>query len=203
MSLDISQSIHQLASSDHRVRELSAVAVHRVGVNLCRAVVENWSKESEFRRLLISGSSSETSGPVGMRLIVGVAVEPANFEAIRNASGNPRLANVPPDQDALEFELHFSHAELDILTTKAPGEQGAIARFLSKFGEGIQQVELYVSDIDRATELLKSKFQISPIYPATRAGADGTRVNFFLVATPDNKKILVELVEDGASHAHA
>ena len=31
--------------------------------------------------------------------------------------------------------------------------------------------------------------------PATRAGADGTRVNFFLVAAPDANKTLIELYE--------
>jgi methylmalonyl-CoA/ethylmalonyl-CoA epimerase len=84
---------------------------------------------------------------------------------------------------------------LDILTTNAPGGRGAIARFLEKFGEGIQQVEIDVTDVDRATEILRTRFQIEPIYPATRPGASGTRVNFFLVTTWDGKKVLVELVE--------
>jgi len=66
---------------------------------------------------------------------------------------------------------------------------------LLKFGSGIQQVELYVRDVDQATELLKSNFGLPPIYPVTRAGADDTRVNFFLATTPDGKKLLVELVE--------
>ena len=52
-----------------------------------------------------------------------------------------------------------------------------------------------MNDIDRATELLRSQFALQPIYPATRAGADGTRVNFFLVPLPDGKKLLIELVE--------
>ena len=89
----------------------------------------------------------------------------------------------------------MSRTRLDILTTKAPGGGGAIARFLEKFGEGIQQVELEVTDVDRATEILRKRFQLEPVYPATRPGADGTRVNFFLVSTADNKKVLVELVE--------
>ena len=32
-------------------------------------------------------------------------------------------------------------------------------------------------------------FALPPIYPATRAGADDTRVNFFLAATPEGKKL--------------
>ncbi len=90
---------------------------------------------------------------------VGVAVQPVNFERLRSANGSPRLADVPPDQDAREFELHFEHEiSLDILTTREPGGTGAIARFLSKSGEGIQQVELTVHDVDRATEILRARF---------------------------------------------
>jgi hypothetical protein len=85
--------------------------------------------------------------------------------------------------------------KIDVLTTRESGGTGAIARYLGKFGAGIQQIELYVRDVDRATEILKSTFGLDPIYAATRAGADGTRVNFFLAATPDAKKLLVELVE--------
>jgi methylmalonyl-CoA/ethylmalonyl-CoA epimerase len=87
------------------------------------------------------------------------------------------------------------HVRLDIFTTKAPGGNGAIARFLEKFGEGIQQVEIDVTDVDRATEILRTRFNIPPIFPATRSGANGTRVNFFLVTASDNQKLLVELVE--------
>ena len=57
------------------------------------------------------------------------------------------LADVPPDQDALEFEIEFpTGVRLDILTTREPAGAGAIARFLQKFGEGIQQVEFLVTN---------------------------------------------------------
>jgi hypothetical protein len=103
---------------------------------------------------------------------------------------------VPPDQDAEEFELHFPDGvSLDILTTSEPGCSGAIARYLSKFGEGVQQVEFQCLDVDRATSILKEKFNVTPIYPATRAGADGTRVNFFLVPSQDAGKVLIEFYE--------
>jgi hypothetical protein len=52
-----------------------------------------------------------------------------------------------------------------------------------------------VTDVDRATEILRSRFRVEPIYPATRAGANGTRVNFFLVKARNQQKMLVELVE--------
>ena len=57
------------------------------------------------------------------------------------------------------------HVHLDILTTKAPGGNGAIARFLEKFGEGIQQVELDVTDVDRATEILRTDSTLNQSIP--------------------------------------
>jgi hypothetical protein len=127
---------------------------------------------------------------------VGLAVQRDTFGRIRIANGTPRLAEVPADQDAEEFELHFAQEIfLDILTTREPGGSGAIAKYLAKFGEGVQQVEFRCANVDRATQLLKDKFGVDPVYPATRHGADGTRVNFFLLASPDGGKVLVELYE--------
>ena len=59
----------------------------------------------------------------------------------------------------------------------------------------MQQVEFLCANVDRATEILKEKFKMAPVYPATRPGADGTRVNFFLVASPDGGKVLIELYQ--------
>ena len=96
--------------------------------------------------------------------------------------------------------MHFeTRIELDILTTREPGGKGAIARFLEKFGEGIQQIEVYVRDVGRATGILRSRFGLEPIYPASRAGANGTRINFFLAPAQEGKKVLIELVEAEAA----
>ena len=165
-------------------REAAAGDLYRIGCALGDAATAAWRADAEFAGLL--------TGP----LTVGVAVQPEGFEAIRAAFGHPPLADVPPDQDAKEFELVLgSGLRLDVLTTRSPGGTGAIAKFLEKFGEGIQQVECPVTDIDRATEILRARLRVEPIYPATRPGADGTRVNFFLARTPGGKKVLVELVE--------
>ena len=66
------------------------------------------------------------------KLTIGIAVLPETFEKIRAANGSPPLADAPPDQDVMEFELEFTGEfiptpRLDILTTKAPGGNGAIA----------------------------------------------------------------------------
>lgn len=138
----------------------------------------------------------ELLGGASPKVTVGVAVTPERFEQIHEANGLPRLSDVPPDQDAREFELHLPGGpSLDVLTTRDAGGSGAIANYLRKFGEGIQQVEYLCANVDRATEILRSSFEIAAIYPEARGGADGTRVNFFLVTAPDVGKVLIELYE--------
>ncbi len=213
---DIARWIQDLAGSDSRRKAESGVKLYLAGVNLCMPLLSQWVGDPEFRELTLPTSPS-VAKTVGAALrpapttsdwllhfppstiIVGIAVQPDTFQKIRAANNSPRLADVPPDQDAQEFELHLEDSiEFDILTTREPGGSGAIARFLQKFGEGIQQVEIYVRNVDRATEILRARFNLPAIYPATRAGADGTRVNFFLATAPDGKKVLIELVQAGS-----
>jgi hypothetical protein len=210
---DIARWIQHLAGSDARQKAESSVKLYLTGVELCMPLLSKWVADPEFRELTLPNSAHESStvaadlrpAPTTSSLpphfppstiIVGIAVHPDTFQKIRAANNSPRLADVPPDQDAQEFELHLEDSiEFDILTAREPGGSGAIARFLQKFGEGIQQLEIYVRNVDRATAILRARFNLPPIYPATRAGADGTRVNFFLATTSDGKKVLIELVE--------
>ena len=190
----IAPLIRGLCDADIAQREKSATEIFRLGSGLARSAATSWLADSELTRLFVIHDSQfpETT--------VGLAVEPENFERIRFANGSPRLADVPPDQDAREFELHFPRGiQLDILTTQQKDGTGAIARYLKKFGEGIQQIELLTRDVDRATEILRERFRIEPVYPATRAGADGTRINFFLASGPAGEKALIELVEAAAN----
>jgi hypothetical protein len=194
----IARWIQDLAGSDERTKIESAMRLYLAGVGLCTPLLSQWVSDPEFRELTLptrpAGETHARSQPSS--IVVGVAVQPETFQKIRAANNSPRLAQVPADQDALEFELHLNASlEFDILTTREPGGPGAISRYLQKFGEGIQQIEIYVRDVDRATEILRSRFALPPLYPATRAGADGTRVNFFLATAPDAKKVLIELVE--------
>ena len=190
MSDDLIVLIRRLAASDRFERECAAREIFERGVNLERRVVEGWLADNE---LAATFALNEQNLP---EPTVGLAVTPEHFAEIRRAWGSPRLASVPPDQDAIEFELHSGHdTRLDILTTARPVGPGAIARFLQKSGEGIQQVELLVHDVDRATEILRTTRNLEPTYPQTRPGADQTRVNFFLVTTPQGEKVLIELVE--------
>jgi len=187
MKETVRRAIEGMSSHDPEVRMASATEIHRIGRGLADHAVYPWWADAELAALL------ESSTP---HVTVGLAVTPEQFAKIREASGAPRLAEVPPDQDAQEFELHLPGGlSIDVLTSREPAGGGAIARFLQKFGEGIQQVEFRCKDVDRATQILKEKFELQAVYPATRPGADGTRVNFFLVAAPDASKVLIELYE--------
>lgn len=187
MSSPLGTAITNLSSAESSVRLAAAEEVYRLGRATGGSAVSAWWGESELSALLL--------GPDPV-ITVGLAVQRDTFGRIRVANETPRLAQVPPDQDAEEFELHFGkEVSLDILTTREPGGSGAIAKYLAKFGEGVQQVEYRCANVDRATQVLKEKFRVSPVYAETRAGADGTRVNFFLMASPDGGKVLIELYE--------
>jgi hypothetical protein len=187
MSSPLDQSIADLSSADASKRLAAAGEIYRLGRATAGSAISVWWAESELSALLLGPNPAIT---------VGLAVQRDTFGRIRIANGTPRLADVPPDQDAEEFELHLTAGiSLDILTTREPGGSGAIAKYLAKFGEGIQQVEYSCANVDRAKQILEEKFRVDAVYPATRAGADGTRVNFFLVPSPDGGKVLIELYE--------
>jgi hypothetical protein len=183
----LQRAIDGMSSAESETRAVSATEIYKTGRALADHAAYPWWGDEELAALL-NGSDP--------KMTIGLAVTPERFKEIHEASGLPRLSEVPPDQDALEFELHFPGGlSMDVLTSKDPAGGGAIAKFLQKFGEGIQQIEYLCKDVDRATQILKSKFSLVPVYPSTRPGADGTRVNFFLVAAPDAAKVLIELYE--------
>ncbi len=141
MPSPLSSRIADLSSSDESKRLTAAVEIYRAGRTPADRAVLAWWTNDEFYSLLHGLKPSVT---------VGLAVERETFQKIREASGSPRLADVPPDQDAEEFELHFPNGiALDVLTTKEPGGSGAIARYLAKFGEGVQQVEYRCKNVDQ------------------------------------------------------
>jgi len=180
-------AIESMSSGDPEVRVTAATEIHRQGRGLADHAVYPWWSDAELAKLLGAPSPFVT---------VGLAVQPARFVKIHEAAGSPRLADVPPDQDAREFEIHLPGGlSVDILTSREPEGSGAMARFLQKFGEGIQQVEFRCQDVDRSTQILREKFGLAAVYPQTRPGANGTRVNFYLVSAPAASKVLVELYE--------
>lgn len=177
---EVTQTVAALADSSVGVRQRAAGELYRQGVALGDSVVNDWKRNPALAALLVGSPT------------VGIAVRPETFRRIHAAWGRPRLANVPAEHDADEFELHFGEASLDIITTRTG--HGAIAGFLDKHGEGIQQVEYPTTDVDAATDLLRAA-GVSALYPQSRLGADHTRVNFFLAATPHGEKVLIEFVQ--------
>jgi hypothetical protein len=187
---ELSELICGLSSSAAAERAKVAGEIFRRGRELARLAIAAWLKDETLAKLFITDASGFPEATVG------VAVEPATFETIRQAFGAPPLAEVTPDQDAQEFELEFpGGVRLDILTSRDRAGSGAIARHLQKFAQSIQQVELRVKNVDAACAELQSRFRLTPVYPGTRPGANGTRINFFLVPASEGKKVLVELVE--------
>jgi hypothetical protein len=192
---DIARAIRQLADPDLAKRAAAARQLRAVALDRCFGQTNDWIRDPEFLRFT-TAPAAEGRDWQRVSFVVGIAVQPETFERIHQANGSPELADVPPEQDAIEFELHFELAgEFDILTSRDPRGPGAIARYLEKFGEGIQQVEVNVTDIDRASRLLRTRFGLASIYPTTQPGADRTRVNFFLVPAAGHTKCLIELVE--------
>jgi hypothetical protein len=187
----ISSAISNLSAAEKTTRVAAASEIYRQGRAPADRAVFPWWGDAELSELLLSPKPIVT---------VGVGVRRETFTSIRAANGQPALADVPPEQDAEEFELHFpDDVELDVLTSKEPAGQGAIARFLAKFGEGVQQVEFRCADVNRAMAILRERFRVAPIYPEARRGANGSKVNFALVPVPgtgaENAKVLIELYE--------
>jgi len=189
---DIAGAISALASARREEREAAARAIFRVASRQAEDFARVWASDAEIASLIGGPRPAFTAG---------VAVEAKLFEAIRSANGSPRLSDVPAERDVREFHLNFplgdgSVARLEIVTAGDPAGDGAVARYLRKFGRNIQHVEIATSDVDRAVEVLRARFALQPIYAQAHAGADGSRINFFLVADPQGKKLLVELEEE-------
>jgi hypothetical protein len=184
----LAAAISALASARGEEREAAADTIFGSACAEAAPFVEIWARDAEFAGLI---------GAPAAAITAGVAVEREHFDAIRGANGSPRLSDVPRDQDVLEFQLKFgAETRLEILTTNDPFGNGAVARYLKKFGSNIQHVEIATSDVDRATEILRTRFAIQPVYPAARAGGDGSRINFFLVERSAGKKLLIELEQE-------
>ena len=191
MANAISSAIRNLSAAERTTRMAGASEIYRQGRARADRAISHWWENTELSELLLSPKPMVT---------VGLAVRRETFTRIRAANGQAALADVPQEQDAEEFELHFTDdVKLDVLTSREPAGQGAIARFLAKFGEGVQQVEFQCLNVNRAAAIVREQFGVAPIYPEARPGANGSKVNFVLVPVPgtgaENAKVLIELYE--------
>ena len=183
-------SIVALSDADAEARAHAAERIFREGRERAQRAIREWLAHADVMDLFVCDAQGLPE------MTVGIALHPERFEKIRVAMGGTKLANVPAEHDAQEFEARFpGGVALDILTPRTSNGLGAIAKFLERSGEGIQQVELLCRDVDRATGLLKKRLGLAPLYAETREGADGTRVNFLLLPVEDESKLLIELVQ--------
>jgi methylmalonyl-CoA/ethylmalonyl-CoA epimerase len=129
-----------------------------------------------------------------------------------------------PDLDAAiefyraTFGLEVAHQEINEeqgvreAMVRAPGDTGSgtavqllaplrpdstIAKFLDRSGPGLQQLAYRVTDVDKATDVLRS-LGLRVLYPEARRGTANSRVNF--VHPKDAGGVLVELVEPAGGH---
>ncbi|MCL4524146.1 MAG: hypothetical protein M1451_09570 [Acidobacteria bacterium] len=116
------EAIRLLASADANARRNAAVELYRAARAAAAASMSVWlAKDAELADLFreqVLDMATLSLQTKRRRVVVGVAVRSENFQNIHEANGSPPFAEVPPDQDAMEFELHFKGAELDILTSR-------------------------------------------------------------------------------------
>src|SRR5262245_2436866 len=111
MSSPLASAIADLSATNPIMRSAAATEIYRRGRTLADRAVYIWWTDSEFTALF----------DVIPAVTVGLAVRRNTFARICEANGSPRLAQVPSDQDAEEFELHFpDDISLDVLTTHDP-----------------------------------------------------------------------------------
>ena len=176
---EVDRLLRALEDKGAAVRTIAARELYDRGCRLVSGVLHDWQRVKELEGLIF--------GPP----TVGVAVNQKRFERLRAIWGDLDLAPVPEEHQVNEFTLHEQGSHLDIITHKGGG---AIAEFLAKHGEGIQQVELWTSDIETAIAVLR-KLNFKPVYEKSRLGSHGTLVNFILAPQSNGKKVLVELVQ--------
>jgi len=88
-----------------------------------------------------------------------------------------------------------SGAAVQLLAPLTP--ESTIAKVLARSGPGLQQLACRVTDVDKATEILRS-MGMRMIYPEARRGTANSRVNF--VHPKDAGGVLIELVEPARAH---
>ncbi|GAU76090.1 methylmalonyl-CoA epimerase [Fusibacter sp. 3D3] len=109
-------------------------------------------------------------------------------------------------QDVLGLELHGSEVveeqkvrvaflpvgDTEVELLESTSEDGPIAKFIEKNGEGVQHIAFKVDDIEEAIEYMHSK-GMKMIDETPRYGAGGAKIAF--VHPKSSHRVLVELCE--------
>lgn len=94
------------------------------------------------------------------------------------------------EQNVKTAFIPAGESEIELL--ESTSDDGPIARFIEKKGEGIQHIALRVSDIEKSIEELKAKGIIF-IDEKPRYGAGGAKIAF--IHPKSTKGVLLELCE--------
>jgi methylmalonyl-CoA/ethylmalonyl-CoA epimerase len=103
---------------------------------------------------------------------------------------------VNEEQGVREAMLAVGDGETQIQLLAPLREDSAIARFLERSGEGIQQLAYGVENIDATSAELRAR-GVRLLYDEAKRGTGGSRINF--VHPKDAGGVLIELVEPAAS----
>jgi methylmalonyl-CoA/ethylmalonyl-CoA epimerase len=126
---------------------------------------------------------------------VGIAVRDldASIDFYRRTFGVEVVhTEVNEEQGVREAMLAVGDSGSCIQLLAPLSDDSPIGRFLTKSGEGVQQVAYGVDDIDAASAQLRER-GVRLLYETPKRGTAGSRVNF--VHPKDAGGVLVELVE--------
>ena len=107
---------------------------------------------------------------------------------------------VNEEQGVREAMLAVGDSGSSIQLLAPLSDDSTIGKFLTRHGQGIQQLAYRVRDLDAVTEVLRSR-GVRLLYPEARRGTSDSRVNF--VHPKDAGGVLVELVEPATDVAAA
>ena len=107
---------------------------------------------------------------------------------------------VNEEQGVREAMLAVGDSGSSIQLLAPLSDDSTIGKFLTRHGQGIQQLAYRVRDLDAVTEVLRGR-GVRLLYPEARRGTSDSRVNF--VHPKDAGGVLVELVEPATDVAAA
>ncbi|MFM1818674.1 MAG: methylmalonyl-CoA epimerase [Actinomycetota bacterium] len=125
---------------------------------------------------------------------VGLAVKDLDQAILfwqENFGAELHSREINAEQDLEEAMLEFQDGS-KIQLLASTNTESTIGKFISKHGEGMQQLALRVSNLEQAMKSLADS-QISSVYPTQKKGSNGTRINF--IHPKYTGGVLIELVE--------
>lgn len=131
---------------------------------------------------------------------IGIAVthlDGAISRYVQSHNAVVRHREVNEEQHVAEAMLTLPDTDFELQLLAATSEDSTIAKFLSKNGEGVQQIAYEVSDIEMAMKILENH-GIPLIYQLPVYGTEHSIVNFIHPRYCDGN--LVELVEKVVSN---